>query len=302
MFFGLFTALILLGAALALIPGLPVIELLVGIQVLNGFMLPIILVFILRLINNSKLTGELKNTRLYNLLGWGTFSFVTVAVVLMLGTQFLEWVRDRRGAGCPACAEAPLSAILRVKTTTAAEKSAARLDSLRHDYRNFTANMVNQQTRNEIEFALLRPTTKAASLLGSFTDGAVPMQKGDDGYFRTRIPLVDGVYHYRFRVQSKSWFLPENEWVEITDPYATDIDDASQNGILNIKDGRRIVDEYVWRHDDHVLPPDQSLVIYELHVGDFSGGEDDPFTRGKYTDIDGEARLPRPSLGSMPSD
>jgi len=93
MFFGLFTALILLGSALALIPGLPVIELLVGIQVLNGFMLPIILVFILRLINNSKLTGELKNTRLYNLLGWGTFSFVTVAVVLMLGTQFLEWVR-----------------------------------------------------------------------------------------------------------------------------------------------------------------------------------------------------------------
>ncbi len=87
MFFGLFTALILLGAALALIPGLPVIELLVGIQVLNGFMLPIILVFILRLINNSKLTGELKNTRLYNLLGWGTFSFVTVAVVLMLGTS-----------------------------------------------------------------------------------------------------------------------------------------------------------------------------------------------------------------------
>lgn len=93
MFFGLFTALILLGAALALIPGLPVIELLVGIQVLNGFMLPIILVFILRLINNSELTGELKNTRLYNLLGWGTFSFVTVAVVLMLGTQLLEWVR-----------------------------------------------------------------------------------------------------------------------------------------------------------------------------------------------------------------
>lgn len=92
-FFGLFTALILLGVALALIPGLPVIELWVGIQVLNGFMLPIILVFILRLINNTELTGELKNTRLYNLLGWGAFSFVTVAVVLMLGTQFLNWAR-----------------------------------------------------------------------------------------------------------------------------------------------------------------------------------------------------------------
>jgi len=145
--------------------------------------------------------------------------------------------------------------------------------------------MVDQQSRNEIEFQLFAPYNEAASLLGSFTDEAIPMEKDDDGYFRTRIPLADGLYHYRFRVQSKSWFFPENEWVEITDPYATDIDDGSQNGILNIKDGRRIVDDYVWQHDDHLLPPDQSLVIYELHVGDFSGGEDDPFTRGKYTDV-----------------
>jgi 1,4-alpha-glucan branching enzyme len=137
----------------------------------------------------------------------------------------------------------------------------------------------------DIEFALFAPYNEAVSLLGSFTDDAVPMEKGDDGYFRTRIPLADGLYHYRFRVQSKSWFLPENEWIEITDPYATDIDVGSQNGILNIKDGRRIVDDYVWQHDDHLLPPDHSLVIYELHVGDFSGGEADPFTRGKYTDI-----------------
>jgi NRAMP (natural resistance-associated macrophage protein)-like metal ion transporter len=93
MFFGLFTALILLGAALALIPRLPVIELLIGIQVLNGFMLPVIPVFILRLINKAELTGELQNTRLYNVLGWGAFSFVTVAVVLMLGTQVFDWAK-----------------------------------------------------------------------------------------------------------------------------------------------------------------------------------------------------------------
>jgi Mn2+/Fe2+ NRAMP family transporter len=90
LFFGLFTLLTLLGAGLALIPHIPVIRLLVGIQVLNGVLLPIILVFILCLINDERLTGPLKNTRLYNVLGWGTCVLITMAVVVMLGGQFLE--------------------------------------------------------------------------------------------------------------------------------------------------------------------------------------------------------------------
>ncbi|MGB9178022.1 MAG: Nramp family divalent metal transporter [Pyrinomonadaceae bacterium] len=90
MFFTLFTALIVIGVGLALVPGLPVIKLLVAIQVLNGVLLPIILVFILLLINDHRLTGELKNTRLYNVLGWGTFGMITIAVTVMLGGQLLE--------------------------------------------------------------------------------------------------------------------------------------------------------------------------------------------------------------------
>jgi 1,4-alpha-glucan branching enzyme len=44
-------------------------------------------------------------------------------------------------------------------------------------------------------------------------------------------------------------------------------------------------DEYVWKHDDCFLPPDEELVIYELHVGDFSGGENDLNARGTFTNI-----------------
>ncbi len=84
-FFTIFTALIVFGAAVALIPNVPIFPLLVGIQVLNGVLLPFILVFILLLINNERLTGELKNTPLYNILGWGTFALITTAVVIMLG-------------------------------------------------------------------------------------------------------------------------------------------------------------------------------------------------------------------------
>ena len=86
-FFGLFTAFIVLGAAAALIPGVPIFPLLVGIQVLNGVLLPIILVFILVLVNDEKLTGSLKNSKTTNVLGWATFALITAAVAVMLGLQ-----------------------------------------------------------------------------------------------------------------------------------------------------------------------------------------------------------------------
>jgi Mn2+/Fe2+ NRAMP family transporter len=89
LFFGLFTGMILFGAVLSLVPNLPIIEWLVGVSVLNGILLPIMLVFILLLINDPQLMGTLKNTSLYNVLGWGTFFLITSAVVVMIGGQVL---------------------------------------------------------------------------------------------------------------------------------------------------------------------------------------------------------------------
>jgi Mn2+/Fe2+ NRAMP family transporter len=88
-FFRLFTAMIVLGAVCALIPGLPVIDWLVFVQVLNGALLPVILVFILLLINDRRLMGPLKNTRLANILAWGTLILISAAVLVMLGSQIL---------------------------------------------------------------------------------------------------------------------------------------------------------------------------------------------------------------------
>ena len=88
-FFGLFTVLILIGAVAALVPGLPVIRWLVGIQVLNGLLLPVILFCVFRLANDAALMGDLKNTRLQNIVAWGTFGLVTAAIVAMLGSQLL---------------------------------------------------------------------------------------------------------------------------------------------------------------------------------------------------------------------
>lgn len=91
-FLGLFSLLIALGAVLALIPGLPVISLLVWIQVLNAVLLPLILWFILRLANDRRLVGDLRNSRLVNVLGYGTFGLVSFAVAVMVVTQVLATV------------------------------------------------------------------------------------------------------------------------------------------------------------------------------------------------------------------
>ncbi len=137
-----------------------------------------------------------------------------------------------------------------------------------------------------IEFKLFAPYNKGAALVGSFSDWKdIPMEKGKDGYFRTTVELEDGVYQYKFHVQSKSWFFEPDQWVYVNDPYATDIDNPTQNGVVRIKNGERIVDTYVWQHDDKPLPADYELVIYEMHVADFSGGEDDPYARGKYKHV-----------------
>lgn len=138
----------------------------------------------------------------------------------------------------------------------------------------------------EIEFALFAPYNDEVRLKGSFSDwGDLPMEKGDDGHWRTRVDLPDGIHHYKYRVKTRSWCFPEDEWLDVTDPYATDVEVETQNSVMTVLEGRRIVDTYAWRHDEVPLPPDRDLVIYEMHVGDFSGGEPDRYVRGRYLDV-----------------
>ena len=88
MFLGTFTVLVFLGTAVALVPNLPVIQLLVGIQTLNGILLPVVLVFILLLINDRRLVPDrLRNGRLYNVLGWASVVLVGGAATILVVTQ-----------------------------------------------------------------------------------------------------------------------------------------------------------------------------------------------------------------------
>jgi NRAMP (natural resistance-associated macrophage protein)-like metal ion transporter len=90
-FMGLFTGLVLLGAVLALIPGLPLIRVLVGVYVLNGLLLPIELFAMLRLINNRELMGEHVNGPFYNLLAWGIAILVSLLSLAFIAVTVAGW-------------------------------------------------------------------------------------------------------------------------------------------------------------------------------------------------------------------
>lgn len=91
-FMGLFTGLIVLGAAVALLPGLPLIDVLVGVYVLNGLLLPVELFAILRLVNDRELMGEHVNGKVYNLVAWGIAIVVSILSLALIVLTVLGWM------------------------------------------------------------------------------------------------------------------------------------------------------------------------------------------------------------------
>jgi Mn2+/Fe2+ NRAMP family transporter len=88
-FHGLFTGMVVLGALVALIPGLPLIQLLIIVQVINGVLLPILLVFILRLVNNKRLMGRHVNGVVQNVIAWGTTGVLAALCSVMIASIIL---------------------------------------------------------------------------------------------------------------------------------------------------------------------------------------------------------------------
>jgi Mn2+/Fe2+ NRAMP family transporter len=88
-FHGLFTGMLAVGALIALIPGLPLIRLIIVSQVINGVLLPILLVFILRLVNDRNVMGKYVNSPLQNVIAWGTALLLSALSALMLAAIFL---------------------------------------------------------------------------------------------------------------------------------------------------------------------------------------------------------------------
>lgn len=71
-FYGLYTLLVFAGAGIILLPRIPLFRVMLVSQVVNGLVLPVVLVFMLILINNPKVMGAHRNGRVFNAVAWTT--------------------------------------------------------------------------------------------------------------------------------------------------------------------------------------------------------------------------------------
>ena len=71
-FYWLYTLLLVAGAGVILVPNLPLIKVSILSQVVNGMVLPFVLIFMLLLVNKKELMGKFTNSRAFNLVGWAT--------------------------------------------------------------------------------------------------------------------------------------------------------------------------------------------------------------------------------------
>ncbi|MDP2181033.1 MAG: Nramp family divalent metal transporter [Actinomycetota bacterium] len=86
MFNGIYTFVIAFGAAVILLPDLPLISIMVFSQAVNGVLLPFLLLFMIRIVNDRRVMGRYVNGPIYNILTWTTVLVVlglTGALVVM---------------------------------------------------------------------------------------------------------------------------------------------------------------------------------------------------------------------------
>lgn len=85
-FYWLFTLLIVIGGGVILLPGFPLVKMILLSQVINGALLPLVLIYMILLVNKDRLMKKWKNTRFYNVVGWTSvviLTGLTVALVIL---------------------------------------------------------------------------------------------------------------------------------------------------------------------------------------------------------------------------
>jgi NRAMP (natural resistance-associated macrophage protein)-like metal ion transporter len=87
-FYGFYSLMIFLGAGLILYPDIPLIPIMYFSQVVNGMVLPFVLIFMLFLINDKKLMGKHTNGPIFNIIAWLT-ALLMIGFTLLLLIQMI---------------------------------------------------------------------------------------------------------------------------------------------------------------------------------------------------------------------
>ncbi len=92
-FYWLFTLMIVIGAAVILIPGFPLVKMILLSQVVNGVLLPFVLIFMTLLINKQSLMHEWTNSRFYNIISWVSVAFMIGLTLALIAISIQELKR-----------------------------------------------------------------------------------------------------------------------------------------------------------------------------------------------------------------
>jgi Mn2+/Fe2+ NRAMP family transporter len=89
-FYGLYTVLIAVGAGIILIPHVPIWKIFIFSQVGNGIWLPVVVIFILLLVNRRDLMGEHVNTLTFNIVAWVTAIAMIILTLVLVYTYLFQ--------------------------------------------------------------------------------------------------------------------------------------------------------------------------------------------------------------------
>lgn len=89
-FYGLITGLIVVGAGVVMLPNFPLVRMILFSQVLNGMLLPLVLIYMILLINKPRLMKEWTNSGAYNVVAWTSVIFIVGMTLALLGISVRE--------------------------------------------------------------------------------------------------------------------------------------------------------------------------------------------------------------------
>src|SRR5690606_21206004 len=83
-FYGGFALIMLISTLIVLIPGIPLFPIMILSQAMNAILLPVLLILILRLANNTSIMGKYRNSKVVNLLAYGITALIMMVTVVLL--------------------------------------------------------------------------------------------------------------------------------------------------------------------------------------------------------------------------
>jgi 1,4-alpha-glucan branching enzyme len=134
-------------------------------------------------------------------------------------------------------------------------------------------NQIGAITDDGVRFSTFAPRVHQVAIQGSWNNfQSVPMAQATNGVWWISFPLNDGLHEYRFEITREAGEQP----ILIADPTGIRFANSGYKcSVIEIVNGQPVYFRHQWQHDDVELVPNEQLVIYEMHVGDFRGGDGD---------------------------